>query len=63
LEQAQQGRKVIVVKKTEIAERDYTGGIAAELYNRLISCGVSVVENDWEAISLMEGGKVDDTKR
>lgn len=56
LEEAQKGRKVIVVNKLNINERDYTGGVATKLYNNLISCGVSVVENEREAISLMEGG-------
>lgn len=62
LQQAQQGNKVIVVNKIDIHELDYTGGIATELYNRLIASGVSVAKDDWEAISLMEGDRFNDIK-
>jgi len=55
LEQAKQGSKVIVVKKMEIDQLDYSGGIATDLYNKLIACGAAVVNDDWEAIRLMQG--------
>lgn len=63
LAQAQQGCQVIVVKHTDISELDYTGGLATELYNRLIACSAAVVQDDWEAVRLMEGENANDSKR
>jgi len=63
LEQAQAGRQVIVVNNMDISKRDYTGGIATELYNKLIACGAAVVENAGEAVRLIKGDGFNDYKR
>ena len=57
LEEALRGARVIVINSTNISKRDYSGGMATELYNRLIKSGVYVVNNEWEAIQIMEGEK------
>ncbi|NLG32470.1 MAG: heme ABC transporter ATP-binding protein [Syntrophomonadaceae bacterium] len=57
LHQAQQGRKIIVVKKNDISELDYTGGAATELYNKLLSCEVTVVDSDTQVLRVLQGGK------
>lgn len=59
---AQQGSQVIVIKNSDISALDYTGGRAAELYHKLIACCVAVVENEWEAVRLMEGDRRNDNK-
>lgn len=63
LEQAQLGSKVIVINNMDISQRDYTGGMATVLYNKLIKCGVTVVENAEAAVELMEGDRFYDNKR
>lgn len=55
LAQVKLGKQVIVIDRSDFAERDYTGGIAAALYNQLIVSSVNVVDSAHGAIRLMEG--------
>jgi len=55
LEEAERGARVIVVDNIDINERDYTGGQAALLYQKLLQSGVQTVNSEWEAMQLMEG--------
>jgi len=57
-EEAERGGPVIVVDNIDICERDYTGGKAAEIYNKLLNSGVHIVNSEWEAILLLEGDEV-----
>ncbi len=59
LEQAEQGKPVIVVDGIEISDRDYTGGKAVELYTRLQKSEAYFVNSEWEAIRLLEGDEAD----
>lgn len=63
MQESARGAKVIVVNKPDISERDYTGGIATELYTRMISGRVQTVNSDWEAIQFLEGEKDNATQR
>jgi len=58
LAEAGEEKKVIVVDNPAIEDRDYTGGQAAEIYNKLLRCGVHRVNNEWEAIRIMEGERI-----
>ncbi|HAU32419.1 MAG: ABC transporter related protein [Desulfotomaculum sp. 46_296] len=58
LEEAERGAPVIVVDNIDINKRDYTGGKAALLYKNLLQSGAQIVNNEWEAIQLMEGSAV-----
>ena len=46
---------VIVVDNPAIHERDYTGGEATQLYFRLLESGAHRVNNEWEAVRMIEG--------
>lgn len=59
VEQAEQGKRVIVVDDTEISDRDYTGGKAAQLYTRLRHSQAHFVNSEWEAIRSLEGDEAD----
>ncbi len=55
LEMAEQGAPVIVIDSGEIEERDYTGGEASIIYNKLLQSGVHVVEDPLQAVAVLEG--------
>jgi iron complex transport system ATP-binding protein len=57
LEQAQKGATVIIIDNDDIAERDFTGGKAAELYRQLLQCGISRVNSEQAAVHLLQGGE------
>ncbi|MEQ8200752.1 MAG: heme ABC transporter ATP-binding protein [Syntrophomonadaceae bacterium] len=58
LAEAEQGGRVIVVDNPAIAGRDYTGGEATELYERLLRSGAYRVNNEWEAVRAIEGERL-----
>lgn len=55
LAEAERGGRVIVVDNPAIHERDYTGGEATQLYFRLLESGAHRVNNEWEAVRMIEG--------
>lgn len=55
LEMAQRGAPVIVIDEGQIEERDYTGGEASVIYNKLLQSQVYVVEDPLQAVAVMEG--------
>ncbi len=57
LGEAAKGAKVIVVNSPDISARDYTGGIATELYKRMVNAGVQMVNSEWAAVQALEGEK------
>ncbi|HWP95290.1 MAG TPA: heme ABC transporter ATP-binding protein [Syntrophomonadaceae bacterium] len=54
LEEAQEGKWVIVIDNQDIEQRDYTDGKASELYRRLLETGVHVARNESEARRMIE---------
>lgn len=65
LEEAQRGNPIIVIDNVDIDKRDYTGGRAVEIYKKLLSSGVHVANNEWEAVNIMlvEGDAPDVVQR
>jgi iron complex transport system ATP-binding protein len=57
LEHAQKGSPIIIIDDPDIAERDFTGGEAAELYRQLLQYGVRCVKSEREAVHLLQGGE------
>jgi iron complex transport system ATP-binding protein len=55
LAEAERGGRVIVVDNPAITSRDYTGGEAARIYKRLLEAGAHRVNNEWEAVRMIEG--------
>jgi iron complex transport system ATP-binding protein len=56
LEMAELGAPVIVIDERDIAERDYTGGEACEIYRKLLKSRIYLVENAEQAMAVMERG-------
>ncbi len=54
LEIAEAGAVVIVIDAGEIGQRDYTGGEATDMYQRLLQSGVHVVGDVEQAMLIME---------
>lgn len=55
LDMAERGAPVIVIDEGRIAQRDYTGGQAAAIYNRLLRSRVYAVPDSAQAMAVMEG--------
>ncbi|HCF51466.1 MAG TPA: heme ABC transporter ATP-binding protein [Syntrophomonas sp.] len=54
LEMAERGAPVIVIDEGSIAERDYTGGEASQIYKKLLQSQVHLVESAEQAMAVME---------
>lgn len=50
----EKGKEVVVVDETPIRQRDFTGGVAERLYEKLKSKGVIVVKNCYEIPSILK---------
>ncbi|NLN86241.1 MAG: heme ABC transporter ATP-binding protein [Syntrophomonadaceae bacterium] len=53
--EAERGGRVVVIDNPAIITRDYTGGEATRLYKQLLDSGAHRVNNEWEAVRMIEG--------
>lgn len=53
-EALEKGKKVVVIQETPCNERDYTGGIASDIFRRLEKKGAIFVENQEKAITIIK---------
>ncbi len=53
--EAERGGRVVVIDNPAIITRDYPGGEATRLYKQLLDSGAHRVNNEWEAVRMIEG--------